>query len=125
MYHICIVEDEPNIIEALCYLFEKQNWSVDVISDGEGAASQIIKMQPALIVLDQMLPNLSGLAVAKAIRAESKTAQTPILMLSAKAQQKDKEQAQIAGVNHFMTKPFSNSDLLDEIKQLLAQNQSH
>ena len=120
MVRICVIEDEPNIIEAMRYLFESEGWEVAVVSDGAKAVAAIHEMRPSLIVLDYMLPNQSGLAVARELRDDSATASLPILMLSAKGQHKDKEQAQLAGINLFMTKPFANSDLLDNVKQLLA-----
>ena len=120
MVRICVIEDEPNIIEAMRYLFEREGWEVAVISDGAKAVAAVHEMRPSLIVLDYMLPNQSGLAVARELRDDSATASLPILMLSAKGQHKDKEQAQLAGINLFMTKPFANSDLLDNVKQLLA-----
>lgn len=120
MVRICVIEDEPNIIEAMRYLFESEGWEVAVVSDGAKAVAAVHGMRPSLIVLDYMLPNQSGLAVARELRDDSATASLPILMLSAKGQHKDKEQAQLAGINLFMTKPFANSDLLDNVKQLLA-----
>lgn len=124
MTRICIVEDEPNIIEALKYLFEAEGWAVDVVSDGAEALAAIQKTKPSLVVLDYMLPSLSGLAVAQKMRADRTLSALPILMLSAKGQQKDKQQAQLAGVNVFMTKPFANSDLLDQVKALLSASHS-
>ena len=120
MVRMCVIEDEPNIIEAMRYLFESEGWEVAVVSDGAKAVAAVHEMRPSLIVLDYMLPNQSGLAVARELRDDSATASLPILMLSAKGQHKDKEQAQLAGINLFMTKPFANSDLLDNVKQLLA-----
>ena len=122
MVRICVIEDEPNIIEAMRYLFESEGWEVVVESDGAKAVAVIDQMRPNLVVLDYMLPNQSGLAVARELRETDATANLPILMLSAKGQHKDKEQAQLAGINLFMTKPFTNSDLLDNIKQLIASN---
>ena len=122
MVRICVIEDEPNIIEALRYLFESEGWEVAVVSDGAKAVAAVHEMRPSLIVLDYMLPNQSGLAVARELRDDKATEALPILMLSAKGQHKDKEQAQLAGINLFMTKPFANSDLLDNVKQLLAAN---
>lgn len=124
MTRICIVEDEPNIIEALKYLFEAEGWAVDVVSDGAEALAAIQETKPSLVVLDYMLPSLSGLAVAQEMRADRTLSALPILMLSAKGQQKDKQQAQLAGINVFMTKPFANSDLLDQVKALLSASHS-
>ena len=122
MVRICVIEDEPNIIEAMRYLFESEGWEVVVESDGAKAVAVIDQMRPNLVVLDYMLPNQSGLTVARELRDRDATATLPILMLSAKGQHKDKEQANLAGINLFMTKPFTNSDLLDNIKRLIASN---
>lgn len=119
MVRICIVEDEPNIIEALRYLFETEGWQVDVISDGANAVEFIQQTNPSLVVLDYMLPSLSGVAVAQKLREDKNMAALPILMLSAKGQEKDKQLAQLADINVFMTKPFANSALLEQIKALL------
>lgn len=124
MVRICIVEDEPNIIEALRYLFETEGWQVDVISDGADAVEAIRQTNPTLVVLDYMLPSLSGVAVAQKLREDKNMANLPILMLSAKGQEKDKQLAQLAGINVFMTKPFANSALLEQIKSLLDRPQS-
>ena len=121
MYHICIVEDEPNIIEALRYLMEAEGWRVTIVSDGGKAVEAVRAEIPDLLILDYMLPNMSGLGVAKELRADKATAELPILMLSAKGQTKDKQQAQIAGINLFMTKPFANSDLMEQVALLLGQ----
>lgn len=121
MYHICIVEDEPNIIEALRYLMEAEGWRVTIVSDGGKAVDAVRAEIPDLLILDYMLPNMSGLGVAKELRADKATAELPILMLSAKGQTKDKQQAQIAGINLFMTKPFANSDLMEQVALLLGQ----
>ena len=122
MVRICVIEDEPNIIEAMRYLFESEGWEVVVESDGAKAVAVIDQVRPNLVVLDYMLPNQSGLTVARELRETDATATLPILMLSAKGQHKDKERAQLAGINLFMTKPFTNSDLLDNIKQLIASH---
>lgn len=119
MYQICLVEDEPYIIEAMRYLFEAEGWQVHVISDGAAAVDGITKLQPSVLILDYMLPNQSGLSIAKALRAKPEMAELPILMLTAKGQEKDKQQAQLAGIQHFMTKPFANDALVELVKSLL------
>ncbi|MGC6529656.1 MAG: response regulator transcription factor, partial [Candidatus Puniceispirillaceae bacterium] len=91
MVRICVIEDEPNIIEAMRYLFESEGWEVVVESDGAKAVAVIDQIRPNLVVLDYMLPNQSGLTVARELRDRDATATLPILMLSAKGQHKDKE----------------------------------
>ena len=116
---ISIAEDEPFILEALCYLFELEGWVVHSVSDGEGAADAILSARPSLIVLDYMLPNKSGITVSKEIRATPAGQNIPILMLTAKGQAKDRHMAQLSGVTRFMTKPFANAELVAIVKELL------
>ena len=119
MKKICLVEDEPFIIEALKYLFEAQGWTVDVISDGAKAVDEVTALQPDILILDYMLPNKSGLNIAKEIRGNTTLDEMPILMLTAKGQAKDKTNAQLAGIQHYMTKPFSNDALLQMVNTLM------
>jgi len=116
---ISIAEDEPFILEALCYLFELEGWVVHSVSDGKGAADAILSAGPSLIVLDYMLPNKSGITVSKEIRATPAGQNIPILMLTAKGQAKDRHMAQLSGVTRFMTKPFANAELVAIVKELL------
>lgn len=116
---ISIVEDEPFIVEALRYLFELEGWDVHILSDGADAADQILAQQPSLIVLDYMLPNKSGITVAREVRGHEPGETIPILMLTAKGQAKDRQLAHLSGVTHFMTKPFANAELVAAVKEML------
>lgn len=120
---ISIVEDEPFIVEALSYLFELEGWQVSVISDGAIACDELVSVKPSLVLLDYMLPNKSGITVAKEFRATDFGKDVPILMLTAKGQNKDRQMAQLSGINHFMTKPFANAELVATVKELLEQSQ--
>lgn len=121
---ISIVEDEPFIVEALCYLFELEGWQVSVIPDGAIACDELVSAKPSLVLLDYMLPNKSGITVAKEFRATDFGKDVPILMLTAKGQNKDRQMAQLSGINHFMTKPFANAELVATVKELLEQSQT-
>ena len=116
---ISIVEDEPFIIEALRYLFELEGWDVHTLEDGAGAADALLEKRPSLIVLDYMLPNKSGVTVAREVRSHPAGEHIPILMLTAKGQSKDRHMAHLSGVTHFMTKPFANAELVVAVKTLL------
>lgn len=116
---ISIVEDEPFIVEALSYLFELEGWAVHILRDGADAAEQILEKQPALIVLDYMLPNKSGITVAREVRGAEAGQTIPILMLTAKGQAKDRQLAHLSGVTQFMTKPFANAELVASVKEML------
>ena len=104
-------------------MFEAEGWDTYVINDGQVAVDQVTKIMPDMLVLDYMLPNKSGIQIATELRAHSKTSSLPMLMLTAKGQEKDRQQAKISGIEFFMTKPFSNEDLLDTVKSVLANKE--
>jgi len=117
---ISIIEDEPFIIEALTFLLEREGFAVSSISDGAVALDFIKTTPPDLLILDIMLPNVSGMKILEDIRATPEIAQLPILMLTAKGQKKDRLAAEQAGVSLFMTKPFSNTDLIKNVHEMLT-----
>ena len=117
---ISIVEDEPFIIEALSFLLEREGFVVSAISDGADALEFITSAPPDLLILDIMLPNVSGMKILEDIRKTSGIENLPVLMLTAKGQKKDRLAAEQAGVSLFMTKPFSNTELIANVHEMLA-----
>ena len=115
---VLIIEDEPNILEALRFILSRDGWSVTTHSDGADAFAKIRLTRPDLLILDVMLPNRSGYEILNEVRADTVLTDLPILMLTARGQAKDRETAQASGVNHFMTKPFSNAEVLDAVRAL-------
>lgn len=118
--HVLLVEDEPHIIEALSFLLERDGWSVDTHNDGGTALDRINHLDPDLVILDVMLPNRSGFDIVADMRQAERLIDIPVLMLTAKGQAKDREAAVGAGVNLFMTKPFSNQDILSNARALVG-----
>lgn len=116
---ITIVEDEPFIIEALSFILEKEGFMVKSISDGAKAIEFIKDTEPDLVILDIMLPNVSGMKILEDIRSTKSISELPVLMLTAKGQKKDRRAAEDAGVNKFMTKPFDNAELIQQVKLML------
>lgn len=116
---ITIIEDEPFIIEALSFILKKEGFIVKSISDGAKAIEFVKDTNPDLVILDIMLPNVSGMKILEDIRSTKLIAELPILMLTAKGQKKDRRAAEDAGVNEFMTKPFDNAELIQQIKHML------
>lgn len=108
---VLLLEDEPNIIEALSFILTRAGWRVFAHSDGATAVDCVKQHNPDLVILDVMLPNLSGFDILSALR-KGEFAELPILMLTAKGQQKDREVAEGFGVSEFMTKPFANAEIL-------------
>lgn len=115
---VLLVEDEPNIIEAIRFILSRDGWVVDTHSDGATAVEAVLAAPPDVLVLDVMLPGKSGFDILRELRDVPATHVLPVLMLTAKGQVRDREQAERYGVNCFMTKPFSNSDVLASVNAL-------
>lgn len=115
---VLLIEDEPNIIEAVSFLLSRAGWHVATHSDGATATDAVMREEPAVVLLDAMLPNKSGFEILRELREDPRTKDLPILMLTAKGQKKDRELAESYGVSHFMTKPFSNSEVVERISAL-------
>jgi len=119
--HVMLIEDEPNITEALRFLLNRDGFSVATHADGSTAMAAIAREAPDLVVLDVMLPNKSGFDILRELRADGDTLDLPVLMLTAKGQEKDRALAQSFGVSKFMTKPFSNQEIISTINALLSR----
>lgn len=117
---VLLIEDEPNIIEAIRFVLSREGYGVDVHSDGATALAAVQTRAPDIVILDVMLPNRSGFEILRELREAEETQHLPILMLTARGQKKDREMAQLYGASQFMTKPFSNSELLSSVAELLA-----
>jgi len=117
---ILIVEDETNILEALSFILSRAGWDVRGHGKGTDALDEIARLSPDMLILDVMLPGRSGFDILADLRAQPQTQALPVLMLTAKGQAKDRDQAMALGANGFLTKPFSNSELLDMVAQVRA-----
>lgn len=118
---VLLIEDEPNIIEAISYILSRDGWTVHTHSDGETATERVRDGRPDLVILDVMLPGRSGFDILRELREEVGTANLPVLMLTARGQQRDRELAEKLGVTRFMTKPFSNSEVLETVRALAGE----
>lgn len=116
---ILIAEDEPSILEALSFVLQRAGWSVHSVTDGEAVMEAVLVTQPRVLVLDVMLPKRSGFDVLKQIRANPQTRNLPVLVLTAKGQQQDRRIAEELGADMFVTKPYSNADVVDAVRTLL------
>lgn len=118
-----LVEDEQNIIEAISFLLERAGWTVRIHSDGSDAVEAVERNNPSVLLLDVMLPGRSGFDILKDLRSNASTRELPVLMLTAKGQAKDQEKAEQLGASQFMTKPFSNAEMLQAVEKLAATSQ--
>ena len=118
---VLLIEDEPNIIEAIRFLLTREGWQVETHSNGADAVETVLRFLPDLLILDLMLPGRSGLEILQDLRDHGATRSLPVLMLTARGHSRDREMAERAGVSRFMTKPFSNQEVLGAIRDLLAE----
>ena len=118
---IYIVEDEPDIRETLEYNFSNEGFEVFTAPDGEEALSNIKKVLPDVLILDLMLPGLSGLDVCKSIRADDDIRDMSIIMLTAKGEEIDRVIGFELGADDYVTKPFSVRELILRVKVLLKK----
>ena len=91
------------------------------MTDGEAALSAVRRLQPRIVVLDVMLPKRSGFEVLKQIRSDSATRELPVLVLTAKGQAQDRRTAEELGADSFITKPYANVDVVNEVRRLLGE----
>ena len=117
---VLLIEDEPNIIEAIRFVLSRAGYVVDTHSDGATALGAVASKTPDLVILDVMLPNRSGYDILRDLRAEARTSVLPVLMLTARGQKKDREMAERYGASRYMTKPFSNAEMVSAVAELLA-----
>ncbi|MEI4263191.1 response regulator transcription factor [Roseovarius sp. D0-M9] len=118
---VLLIEDEPNIIEAISFILSRDGWQVRSHTGGAGAMDAVRERRADLIILDVMLPHRSGFEILADIRADPELGATPVLMLTARGQRKDREMAERAGASRFMTKPFSNTEMLEAVRALAGQ----
>ncbi len=119
--HIFVVEDEKPILTLLTYNLEKEGYKVSSSSNGEEALSLIKEKKPDLVLLDWMLPDLSGIKICQYLKQDEKVKNIPIIMLTAKGEEEDKVKGLNTGAEDYMTKPFSFPELLARIKSLLKR----
>lgn len=115
---VIVIEDERNIIEAISFILSRDGWDVATHSNGHDAIDAVRARKPDLVILDVMLPGKSGFDILTEIRGDTELGETPVLMLTARGQNKDREMAERAGASAYMTKPFSNAEVLDAVRQL-------
>ncbi|MBA1433733.1 response regulator YycF [Bombilactobacillus bombi] len=115
---ILIVDDEKPITDIIKYNLEKEGYETVIAFDGEAALTQVEQENPDLIILDLMLPKIDGLEVARQVR---KTKDTPIIMLTAKDSELDKVLGLEMGADDYVTKPFSNRELVARVKANLRR----
>ena len=119
---VLVVEDDKDIQEIIEYNFTREGYEVITCSDGEDALDLIRHETPDLVILDWMLPNLSGSEILRQVRSSKKIRKIPIIMLTARTEEIDKLKAFDTGADDYITKPFSNAELIARTKALLRRS---
>jgi len=118
---ILVVEDEAGLVELLRYNLERAGFTVAVARDGEEAMTIIGESKPDLVLLDWMLPLMSGIEVCRQIRRQAPTANLPIIMLTARGEEGDRVRGLDAGADDYVAKPFSPTELISRIRAVLRR----
>ncbi len=118
---ILIVEDEPALTEVLSYNLQREGYEVVVCREGREGLRRAQALLPDLLILDLMLPGISGLDICRELRNATSTASIPILMLTAKAEETDQVIGFAVGADDYVTKPFSVKVLMQRVKVLLRR----
>ena len=117
---VLIAEDDPNIVESLSFVLSRDGFAVSAALDGDEALRRLRSDPPDVMILDVMLPKRNGFEVLKLIKADPALQALPVIVLTAKGQPQDRRMAESLGVADFMTKPFSNTEVLQAVRRLAA-----
>jgi len=118
---ILIVDDEPNIVIPLQFLMEQNGYRALVAQSGEEALEMISKEKPDLVLLDIMLPGVDGFEVCEIIRLNPEWRHTRVIFLTAKGRDVDIAKGMVLGADEYITKPFSNQQIIEAVKKLLEE----
>lgn len=118
---ILIVDDEPSVVELVHYHIKLHGFDADTAFDGNEAVKKLERASYDLLILDQMLPGMSGIEVLKAVRSKKETANLPVLMLTAKSDESDVVLALNFGADDYMSKPFRVHEMIARVKALLRR----
>ena len=121
MTKVLIVEDEAGLVTLLKYNLEKHGFETAEVMDGKLVMQTVLAEKPDLILMDWMLPNVSGVDLCREIRQNPEVRLTPIIMVTARAEESDKVRGLSYGADDYMTKPFSPSELVARVKAHLAR----
>lgn len=120
--HILIVEDEPEIRELLNFSLARAGFRVTKAESAESALQKLFNQLPDLVIVDWMLPGMSGVDLAKRIRKDELTSSLPLLMLTARSEESDVLKSFDSGIDDYMSKPFSPKELVARIKALMRRS---
>src|SRR6187401_759378 len=120
--HILVVEDEEALTTLLRYNLDAEGYEVETVARGDEADTRLKERVPDLIVLDWMLPGLSGIELCRRLRARPETRQLPIIMLTARGEESERVRGLATGADDYIVKPFSVPELLARVRALLRRS---
>ena len=120
-----VVEDDPDIAGLLQHHLSRAGFDVEVLESGHAVVPAARQRQPALVLLDLMLPGLDGFEICRALRADPRTAAVPVIMLTARAEESDRIMGLELGADDYITKPFSPQEVVARVRALLRRAQRH
>ena len=123
--NILIADDEPNQLELMAYNLETSGFGTIKARDGKNALQLIEDHSPDLVILDWMMPNMSGIDLCRTLRSRSETKQLPIIILSARSDDSDKSLGLDTGADDYISKPFSPKELISRVNALLRLSLIH
>ncbi|WP_417461820.1 phosphate regulon transcriptional regulator PhoB [Kordiimonas sp.] len=118
---VLLIEDDESITELVRYNLERADYTVEAVADGEDGLYRATQEAPDIILLDWMLPNLSGLEICRQLRRNTETANVPIIMLTARADEPDRIRGLETGADDYIVKPFSPKELIARIQAVLRR----
>ena len=122
MLRILVVEDDPDIAELLRHYLERAQYQVDVLGHGGEALPRVRATRPDLVILDRMLPGMDGLEICRHLRAHDSTADLPVIMVTARAEETDRIVGLELGADDYITKPFSAKEVVARVNALLRRS---
>ena len=121
---VLLVEDESDVVDLLRYHFKKAGFKVEIANSGDAGLAAVRSQRPDAVVLDLMLPGMTGLEVCRALKIDSETASIPVLMLTARSEVKDRVKGLEIGADDYVTKPFSPKEVVLRVQGLLRRIRS-
>lgn len=119
---ILVVDDEPDVTDLVAYHLKAKGFHVETVNDATASISKARGLQPDLIILDIMMPNLSGIQICRILRADSRLSRVPIIFLTAKAEPVDRIEGLESGADDYVGKPFSPKELVLRVESILRRS---
>ena len=121
---VLVVDDDPDLVEAVSMKLEAKSYKVDKAYDGVEAMEKVSAEKPALVILDVMMPRVSGFDALAALKADTRTSQIPVIMVTAKGRPEDMAMARSLGAVEYITKPWAEGDVELRVDWALATSQA-